>query len=536
MRKGDIVMSSRDMGRESDERSPLRRTTSTGGPLDLARSGGIHETDTSSRGELTRTIAEMIKENKIFTNPGTMISQSILHGMEASFLAIASGSITPAEIKSIEQSGLRELVTSEVNRKGRIIPTEGSSSEQYPGQDQEFLSTPTDQTGKQRVIELKQKITDAKKDLEAIRRYSKDHEKTIAQIRIYFDRCIREYEKRILQLENFIEESQRIENNQVNTDYINNIEKKYNLADIQKELKRAQNIIEYREKFPTIEDLIKANSHNIPPQFLEQFYKNADIYWRCGARIETAQKNWELKNEQFEYYYQNIFLKAVDQASLNLVKDAQIWMRRRPEALIQTLKTRYGRFITTVEARLEEDPDSNVGSARNAQEKTLHGYPENTPQEIRLLYTYPTNDPDGAPYHRGVKGLGKVAIRLKSEVKERATKLMGNPFPIVGIVGGRTTTTRLDARPVAFNKADRDCCPIKAGGSRWSDHMEYEDPLQLKSPDDVKPWYETHVHLGLTVDDTVEYILYPGIADEVKKDLIYWLDEYHLDYREYKPE
>ncbi|HEY9644380.1 MAG TPA: DUF3626 domain-containing protein [Coleofasciculaceae cyanobacterium] len=109
--------------------------------------------------------------------------------------------------------------------------------------------------------------------------------------------------------------------------------------------------------------------------------------------------------------------ELVDKAEANLKKvmeDANIYIRVPDSKILELIvKDRFKTQFETGTSRGSFNPEY-----RKEVEKAGFAYPESTPDAMRPIYGYLENDPNGPG---AASGYGRIAVKLKSEVKSRAT-------------------------------------------------------------------------------------------------------------------
>ena len=138
---------------------------------------------------------------------------------------------------------------------------------------------------------------------------------------------------------------------------------------------------------------------------------------------------------------------------------------------------------------------------RARKEEVCFGYPTYLPAALRPIYGT-TGSPSRTILTTTYAGMGGVAIVLKPEVRDRATRLLGNP----DVCG----TDVLYGRPVPYNSPDIDYFPLRKkvpqGLGRDTFEKNDRDPLEIQNiPDDILG-QEVEIHGGVAVNDIKEVV------------------------------
>jgi len=197
-----------------------------------------------------------------------------------------------------------------------------------------------------------------------------------------------------------------------------------------------------------------------------------------------AEKHAQTHNMTAEEYN-----KAVDDKAVELLKNAEPWMRVRPTILSKILDDERfkSQFETNTSAGIM-DHDS-----RSEAEHDLFGYPDDLAKEQRPLYGYLSDHPDGASLRQTRHGMfdsvdeyGGVAVRFKPEVKQKTTWTGDDSLGMGGY--------------------------LLPGSMLHPDHTNFSvhgpDPLTYQNVSDVRGYPEAQFHGGLNTSTIAEIVFH----------------------------
>lgn len=213
------------------------------------------------------------------------------------------------------------------------------------------------------------------------------------------------------------------------------------------------------------------------------------------------------------------YKKAVDKHTKELLKNADIWMRRSPEDLQKILTD--GEFKTAFDVGMK--PGAKYSLFQRAEgEKNVFGLDHNLDKELRPTYNYLTDNANGGESWR-LDGYGSVAIKLKSNLKQYSTVTAEDSL---GSTGGGNESLLV---PKPIKSANRDIYNVSHSPNPYAPGLL--DPLKIKSIDDgmnkdYYRYFEAQTHKRIKTSDIKEVVFtyHPDYATQalLKQQKIKW--------------
>jgi len=351
-------------------------------------------------------------------------------------------------------------------------------------------------------ITIKNILTSTNETIEVVNSLRITHKYEVIYVEKYLNICVD-------MLQDCISEVEKYSDKELNHDILP--QKVKNLNDINKETRKAISIIEFRKQYPTARDVLNAYS---PSEDLLEWHATFSL--QCWKEISKnraiKERGDKITNQEIQEYYEN-YIERLDNHALALVepKDIQICIRRSPHKLLEILEC--GRIKSMFETQTAGA--RVLGCTQQAKiEEGCYGFPLKYPDEWRPLYACVTN---GVHTNEYLEAFGAAVIRLKSSVRQRATKIMYDSAQLTPSNEDSFLERFLAVRPVPFNAPGRDCFsltdpePTRREATPMLDELRKllitlrkTDPLEFETANDIKPWFEAEIHGAVTIDDIEE--------------------------------
>lgn len=228
-----------------------------------------------------------------------------------------------------------------------------------------------------------------------------------------------------------------------------------------------------------------------PPEWLEMMHKDVALQTWKNFYIERNKKD-----KNFQEY-----LAKLDNKAQSLVYNTKPWMRVSPEALEKILVS--GRIKSYFETgtsygHIEDEEDVTM---RKDAEYGLFSYEMNLDSQMRPLYGYITDRPDGSVAQDRMRQYGSIAICFKEHVKDRTTVTIDDSL---AQTDGKNY---LNVKPTPYNWPTKDMFLVGPG---------QRDPLTYQNIHDVRRYPEAQFHGGLQISDIEKvifrYSTYPNLS------------------------
>jgi len=212
------------------------------------------------------------------------------------------------------------------------------------------------------------------------------------------------------------------------------------------------------------------------------------------------------------------YTKALDQKAVDLFKDAQPWIRVRPQIL--------GKVLTDGRFKSQHETGKSGGLLdvwhRASVEEDLFGYDQmKTEDEDRPIYGYLSADGDGrlksadptkAGWGDTVDMYGSVSVRLKESIKDNTTWTGNDSLSSAGYL-----------LPSALSKPDH------TGFAA----LKYDSPLKYASLAEVPTYPEAQYHGGVNTSHIAEVVFENG--SDIKPAVVKKLKALGIPYRAKNP-